>query len=193
MMATTLHKDLRREVYWLLEAAEREAAQCPASGEVTDAPEDADIHRVFDALEQVRCYSRAVQVFVAMVVEATLNTYGLLRFGEEAFERKAARAGPVERLNILLEPLPAAPADVEEIARIVDRVAQRRNALVHPRAELALLDDTGTFRTVTERRPGPVNLNAARAAVADMEIFLKRLGQLLEKHDVDAAGFLWLA
>lgn len=193
-MATTLHKDLRREVYWLRDALETAAAQCPASGQVTDAPEGADIRDVLDALERVQCYSRAVQVFTAMVVEASLNTYGLLGFGEETFERKAARAGPAERVRILLESATAtSAADIEEIVQIVDRLARRRNALVHPRAELALLDETGTFRTVTARRPGPVNLDAAHAAIADMECFLKRFGALLEKHHVEAAVLLHLA
>ena len=59
----------------------------------------------------------------------------MLRFGEETFERQAARAGPAERVRILLEPAPATfVADIEEIVRIVDRLACRRNALVHPRA-----------------------------------------------------------
>ncbi len=194
-MATTLHKDLRREVYWLFDALQMAAAQCPASCEITDASEGADTCQVFDAIQRVQCYSRAVQVFAAMVVEATLNTYGLLRFGEETFERKAARAGPAERAKLLLESMDAASiADVEAIVRIVDRLARRRNALVHPRAELCLLDcETGTFQTVTQRRPGPVNPDAARLTIAEMERFLKLFGEILEKHDVDAAVLLHLA
>jgi len=193
-MATTLHKDLRREVYWLRDALETAAAECPASGQITDAAEGADIRHVLEMLEQVRCYSRAVQVFAAMVVEATLNTYGLFCFGEEAFERKAARAGPAERVKLVLEPAAATSvADIEEIVQIVDRLARRRNALVHPRAELALVDETGTFRTVTARRAGPVDLDTAHAAIADMECFLKRFGAVLEKHHVEAAVILHLA
>jgi hypothetical protein len=118
----------------------------------------------------------------------------LLRFGEETFERQAARAGPAERVRILLESAPATfVADIEETVRIVDRLACRRNALVHPRAELSHMDEMGTFRTVTARRSGPVNLDAAHTAIADMECFLKRFGALLEKHHVEAAVLLHLA
>jgi len=193
-MATTLHKDLRREVYRLFDALEAAAAHCPTSGDVIDAPEGSDVGQVLDALEQVRCYSRAVQVFAAMVVEATLNIYGLFRFGEEMFERKTRWVRMTEKVKFVLAWLPDACApEIEAIVSIVDRLALRRNALVHPRAELYLVDDTGTFQPVTARRPGPVNLGAARAAVTDMERFLELFGALLEKHHVEAAVILHLS
>jgi hypothetical protein len=161
---------------------------------VTDAPEGADLEYIFEAIERVQCYSRPVQVFAAMVVEATLDTYGLFRLGEETFERQAAYAGPAERVRILLESVPATfVTDIKEIVRIVDRLACRRNALVHPRGELSLMDEMGTFRSLTARRPVPINLDTAHTASADMECFLKRFGALLEKHHVEAAVLLHLA
>src|SRR5438093_13176133 len=79
---TMLHRDLRRDVYRLRDALKTAAAQRPASGQVTDAPEEVDLIQVIEGAERIQCYSRAIQVFAAMVVEATLNTYGLLRFGK---------------------------------------------------------------------------------------------------------------
>ena len=46
---------------------------------------------------------------------------------------------------------------------------------------------------MTERRPGPVNLDAAHAAIADVELLLERFAALLEKHHVAAAVLLPLA
>lgn len=193
---TLPHRDLRREVYWLRDTLET-AARRPAPNQDVDSPEGPDLTYSFEPIVWGQHYSRAVQVFALMVVEAALNAYGLLRFDEKTFEREVAYRGPVAKLKILLEaprPVGSAPggrkssdtdtiAPNEEIVQVVTRLAARRNALVHPAAELFVPDETGTFQVGTSRRSGGTDLEAAHAAIADMERFL----ELLRRYDPGAA------
>lgn len=184
---TALHRDLRREVYWLRDALETTVAQSPSADPTVGTPEDPDLPQAVNAQQRVQFYSRAVQVFALLTVEAALNTYGLLRFDEEAFERKAEKTGPATKVKILLEAATGAPLDADdEIVQIVDRLARRRNALVHPRAELYLLDGSGTYQAVSSPRPAPVDREAALAAIADMDRFL----ELLPQRDPEVANLV---
>jgi hypothetical protein len=132
-----------------------------------------------------------------MVVEAALNSYGLLRFGPDALEqrmtgrkRPIALEGPVNKLRILLGATRGTPlVDSEEIVQIVDRLARRRNALVHPEALLFTPDATGTLEPVNARRAGPLDVERARAAVADMDRFV----ELLVTYDPEATNFFSLS
>ncbi len=202
---TMLHRDLRREVYWLRDALALAARG--VSDQAAGTPECADLAQAVDALERIQFYSRAVQVFALMVVEAALHTYGLLRLDAKTFEHEAAYKNPRVKTRLLLEVAcevnrqarAAAGIDVasepdpmtdtrKRIVRIVSRLASRRNALVHPAAELSAPDNTGTFRRQTPWRSGRVDLQAARAAIADMERFIQGFRELLQHYDPEAAA-----
>ena len=189
-MMTTPHRDLRSDAGAFHNLVEAAASRYPAPGQPVD-------DEGFEALLQVQCYSRVVQVFALMVVEAALNSYGLLRFGPAALEQKmAARKrpialeGPVSKLRILLGAVRGTPlVDSDEIVQIVDRLARRRNALVHPEALLFAPDATGTLEPVNTRRAGPLDVETARAAIADIDRFI----ELLVTYDPEVTNFFSLS
>ena len=96
---TMLHRDLLREVYWFRDELEKAAVKGPAPGHAANPLEGRDLARTVDVLKSLEFYSRAVQVFALMAVEALLNTYGLLRFARQGFQEKAANEGPATKVQ----------------------------------------------------------------------------------------------
>ena len=109
-----------------------------------------------------------VRIYASMAVEGYLNFYGVLRLGQVIFDEHFERLGLVPKLRSLL--LVCDQLDVpasDGLVLALDRVAQSRNTLVHPKTQEVTGDPAQHKRTAV---PAP---ETARAAVRDMESFFE--------------------
>jgi len=109
-----------------------------------------------------------VRIYAAMAVEGYLNFYGVLRLGQDVFDEHFERLGLVPKLRALLltcDQLSIPKSDPLVLA--LDRVAQSRNSLVHPKTVEVVGSPSQHNGTET---PTP---ETARAAVRDMEAFFE--------------------
>ncbi len=116
--------------------------------------------------------SDSVKVFAAMSAEAFLNFYGVLRLGPSNFDKKIERLGPVDKLKKLFKLCDGiALKDDDALVQVLDRIAKRRNNLVHPQTE--------EFQELppAEARGGDKIPEAAKEAVADMNLFFQEFGK----------------
>lgn len=112
--------------------------------------------------------SDSVKVFSAMAVEGFLNYYGVVRLGEKEYVDHIERMGIIPKLRMLLLVCDSlAVSDTDPLVKILKRIAQRRNMLVHPKAK----ELSGYIPA--EERPGDKIPEAAREAVKDMEDFFR--------------------
>lgn len=138
------------------------------------------------ALQDIQLYSQATIVFAAMTAEAALNTYGLLRFGEETFEKHFAFRGPAKRLRRLARY--GAGREVpwdDPMLLALTRLVGVRNSIAHTRSEESRMDAAGVFHTSTTQR----RFNWAsevESLVQDMDTFLTQFAAL----DPEAGSFL---
>lgn len=112
--------------------------------------------------------SDSVKIFSAMAVEGFLNYYGVVRLGEAEFNAHFERLGLIPKIRALLlvcDSLSVTESD--PLVKALNRIAQRRNALVHPKAK-----ELSEYLPATERGGSSVP-EAAREAVADMEEFFR--------------------
>jgi hypothetical protein len=112
--------------------------------------------------------SDTTRIYAAMAVEGYLNFYGVLRLGQQAFDDHFERLGLVPKLRALL--LVCDQLDVptsDELVQHLDRVAQSRNFLVHPKTREVQGDLSAHKRTAN---PMP---ETAEKAVSSMEAFFE--------------------
>ena len=114
-------------------------------------------------------YSRAVQIFSALTVEASLNTYGLLRMPATAFESYYEHLGLVAKLRELLEDCVGIKMqEGDELYELTARLSQRRNGFVHPKSLVRPLSQ------FVGGSPGPpATAAAAEEAYRDMLRFFE--------------------
>lgn len=138
------------------------------------------------ALQDIQLYSQAAIVFAAMTVEAALNTYGLVRFGEEAFEKHFAFHGPAQRLRRLASYGAGRELESDDpMLTSLTRLISVRNRIAHTRSEESRMDDAGVFRPHTT--PQRYNWSSeVPSAVQDMDTFLTHFASL----DPEATPFL---
>lgn len=110
--------------------------------------------------------SDTARIYAAMAVEGYLNFYGVLRLGQQVFDDHFERMGLVPKLLVLLlvcDQLNVARND--PLVLLLDKVAQSRNLLVHPKAT-EVVGDPATCQRLSFSIPA-----AAEQAVANMELF----------------------
>lgn len=118
--------------------------------------------------------SDTIIVFAAMAAEAFLNFYGVVRLGEAEFNAHFERLGVVPKTRQLLlicDSLSLSQKDPLILA--ISSLADKRNALVHPKAKEARADGTGP-----EKWKRPV-LDSAVEAVDELHSFLREFGSLV--------------
>jgi len=131
--------------------------------------------------------SRAVQVFAGMTAESALNTYGLIRFGEATFERCFARRGPVWRLTEMAKHgAGRVLAKGDPLVCTLESLCEKRNRLVHPRAEEAAFDRSMTLVPASTPQAHRY-LTEADAAYREVHAFLRAFADL----DSETQTFLW--
>jgi hypothetical protein len=110
--------------------------------------------------------SDTTRIYAAMAVEGYLNFYGVLRLGQAVFDEHFERLGLVPKLRALM--LMCDQLDIpstDELVRELDRVAQSRNTLVHPKT-LEVVGNPATHQRSSVPMP-----ETAEAAVSSMEAF----------------------
>jgi hypothetical protein len=110
--------------------------------------------------------SDSVALFAAIAVEAFINYYGLVRLGEDQFNRHFERLPIRRKLELLLLVCDGVELEVQDpINRALRNVVERRNRLAHPKAKQVSPDQPPEER-VKEAIP-----EGARASVDAMKAF----------------------
>lgn len=157
--------------------AELEHAVAEVNGQwpksLSDAVQEGETTQAHWSLARKRdLLSDSVKVFAAMSVEAFLNFYGVLRIGQARFDSELERSGPVLKLKRLFEMCEKVQLqDTDPLVQVVDKIARRRNRLVHHRVLEVGADPTQTNRS------GDKIPEVAREAVADMVQFFIEFGK----------------
>lgn len=113
--------------------------------------------------------SDSVKVFSAMSVEAFLNFYGVVRLEQTYFDTYLERLGAVKKLKRLFDLCEHTKlTDTDYLVILLDRIAKRRNRLVHPRTVEVDAQASGIGDNIPQ---------AAREAVADMVAFFEEFGR----------------
>lgn len=121
---------------------------------------------VLAKVHEVQVVADTVVVFSAMAIESFLNFYGVRRLGESYFTAHLERLSPSKKVAALvalctgklLEP-------AEPLLQVAQRIARRRNALVHPKTR-----ETHRGRDLP---PAESAVVAADQAIADMRLFFE--------------------
>jgi hypothetical protein len=125
----------------------------------------------------VELYVAAVQVFAAMTLEAAIDLYAILRFGEMN-ARAHFRQKPIwKRLQTLLTAATGIrPEDDAVILGIVRSIFEARNALVHPKSIETEYDREGrpTSSQTMELFPW-LDGDMARSTVLDLDRFFDEI------------------
>lgn len=110
--------------------------------------------------------SDSVRIYAAMAVEGFLNFYGVVRLGEEEFTCHFERLGLIPKLRqLLLFCDSVSISATDTLVRSLQRLAESRNSLVHPKTKEIRFDQP-------ERSSGETAIpGAAREAVAEMHNF----------------------
>jgi hypothetical protein len=110
--------------------------------------------------------SDSVRIYAAMAAEGYLNFYGVLRLGQAVFDDHFERLGlvpKVRRLLLVCDGVQIGKNDA--LVLLLDRLAQGRNALVHPKAR-ELDGRPAQYRPTATKLP-----DVAREAARNMEAF----------------------
>ncbi|MDB4869822.1 MAG: hypothetical protein JWL97_826 [Gemmatimonadales bacterium] len=159
------HAQCRVGALFFLNILEEETARVRmAADNEGGTPEVLDRIAAETALER-QALSEAVQVFAAMALESAVNLLGVLALGEEQFLRELERRPLLEKLSTLLKVIEGkSPSESDEMLVVAGRLADARNAFVHPKPQ------EGPLRHVARERRS--DLSSAQAAIDDMEHFL---------------------
>lgn len=118
--------------------------------------------------------SDSVKIFSAMAIEAFINYYGVVRLGEPNYVAHFERMGLIPKFRLLMLATDSLSISTSDpIVKILDKVAQRRNQLVHAKTrefEAPLSPDDRT----RDEMPG-----RAREAVAEMDAFFTEFVALI--------------
>ncbi len=119
--------------------------------------------------------SDSTRIFSAMAVEAFINLYGVIRLGEDNYQQHFERLGLIPKLwQIVLICEHVSLAKDDEIVKTLERIAQRRNSLVHPKAREAESAAHASEIAQSVEIPG-----YARESVADMQRFFEQFFELV--------------
>jgi hypothetical protein len=127
-------------------------------------------------LEDYCVLAASAQMYCAMAAEAVLNFYGVSRLGEIFYKRNVERLAVVKKFEVLMA---ICEGDLysndNDLSAVLQRIASRRNNLVHPKAcELKATRDVG-LGNWPDRIPDDVT-----NTVDEMERFLKGFSAVSE-------------
>lgn len=139
---------------------------------------------LWEAVRERDLLSDSTKIFAALAIEGFLNFYGVVRLGEAQYQTALGRLGLAEKCKQLLSVCDRVDQSNDSpLLSVVQRTADRRNALVHPKT-----------REYAEwvpyhQRPGSRVPESAREAVEDMETFFREFVVLVPnaRHLVPAA------
>jgi hypothetical protein len=118
--------------------------------------------------------SDSVKVFSAMTVEGFINFYGALRLGDKAYLEQLEKRPIGEKLAALLRHCDGVELKAtDRLMLLAGAIADRRNALVHPKAEEA------AGYVPAEDRIGDKIPDVAKKSVRDMLAFFEEFVRLV--------------
>lgn len=182
---TAVHRDIRETALTFQKEMLLLESELPDHVSFETGPVSPEIVRIMEKKRLSQMYSRVVQVFALLAVEAFLNEYGYLRFAPKIFERKYGRLSLTKKLTNMLGAIRVDFDENSELVGLVKGLAERRNRLVHPRPELEVWGEDRT-RSHTTKRLAAVDAKSASAAIQEMERFF----QAFSKMDPEAAAIL---
>jgi hypothetical protein len=185
---TAVHRDIRASVYKFRDEMlrlESDVLRLQIQQEPGIATQETLAFFKTKSVSQM--YSRAVQVFAALAVEAFINEYAYLRLGEEEFKEELEWASTIKKLRAVCLKVFGAFDDNGEIVTAMKNLAERRNRLVHPKPEMLSVMEGGTVRETTHRLASS-DPGSAEAATWEMDRFF----QLFPSVDAEAAMFFRL-
>jgi len=142
---TTVHQDIRDSVHKFQTEMLRLESELPDEFAFDSGLFTAETIQILEKKRECQMYSRLIQAFAPLAVEAFLNAYSYLRIGEEGFERKSDRFSiPNKLAQMLRQPFVQTFEDDCEIVGVVKSLASRRNRLVQLKPELHVLAQDGT-------------------------------------------------
>jgi hypothetical protein len=120
--------------------------------------------------------SDMTRIFAAIAIEAFINFYGVVRMGEAEYNAHYERLGLVPKLQQLLLLCDSlSVSDKDLVIKALDKVAQSRNAIVHPKTREISPENRGHHRYSTAVP------QTARSAIEEMDIFFKEFVVLVPK------------
>jgi len=133
-----------------------------------------------DLTDEYRFLRTATVVFAAMAVEGFLNYYGVKRLGEDFYSANFERLSLAQKVSALLATCAAQllSNDAELIA-VTKRLAEARNALVHPKSREARRASGGPL-------PLAAQADLPHESVENMERFFTLFGEV----DPQAIGMM---
>lgn len=100
-----------------------------------------------------------------MAVEAFINFYGVVRIGEDDYQRLFERLGAIPKLQTLLFVCDSLSVSTKDpLIKLLERITIRRNELAHPKTR-----ETKGY-VLGEKRPGSSVPESAQEAVQDMKV-----------------------
>lgn len=184
-----MHRDIVESVYRFRAEMLRLESELPDQIRFEARFASPDTMRIVETKQLSQMHSRVIQVFALLAVEAALNEYGYLRFGQPIFDKKFEGQSIGKKLTGMLRQVLGSFEESHEIVAVVKALAARRNRLVHPKPEMEMWSGDG-IRTATTTRLPRVDRDSAITAVQEMERFFDLMGAI----DSEAAfrlGFGW--
>lgn len=162
----------------VLEAKEKELQEEFSGYEVADF-KIAIYSSTRKEFSQLNEFSTATQIFSCMAVESFLNFYGVNQLGEDFYKQNFERLSPNQKLEALIAVSVHLSLEKEdEICKIVHRMFDQRNRLVHPKAKQVIADSErieiifGTDHPVAD----------AKKMVDDMKLFFDLFRKIDPSH-----------
>ena len=126
-------------------------------------------------LSQLDDFSKATQIFACMAVEFFLNFYGVACIGEEFYKRNLEKLSASQKLeNLIALSKHEVLENGGEISKIVRRMFDRRNQLVHPKAKQDIGANGHLILVVGSEEP----VTDAKKMMDDMVLFFKLIREL---------------
>ena len=119
-------------------------------------------------LSRLDDFSKATQIFCCMAIESFLNLYGVNYLGEDFYKRNLEKLSAGQKLEALIAiSTHLALEKDDEICKIVRRMFDQRNRLVHPKAKQILADSERLELVVSSDDP----VVDAKKMIDDMKLF----------------------
>jgi hypothetical protein len=129
-------------------------------------------------LEKYRFFRSAAVIYSAMAVEAFLNYYGIKRLGNDFYRDTYEHLSSQRKLAAVVATCTGQllPSQAE-LVKVLRRLTERRNALVHPKAR-EVLPNAKDAKPRRAPPPSAVEVTPVADSVQDMERFFELFAEL---------------
>lgn len=128
-------------------------------------------------------FSTATQIFSCMAIESFLNFYGVNQLGEDFYKRNFERLSSNQKLEALIAVSVHLSLEKEDvICKVVRRMFDQRNRLVHPKAKQIIADSERIEIIIGTDHP----VSDAKKMVDDMKLFF----DLFRKLDFSSSSLI---